>query len=187
MVEIELEYTFLINKLPTNLADFPSTIIEDNYIPAEEAHPITRIRRKGEKYEITKKYPVDSVDGGHSGDSSHQIEHTISLTKPEYDALNSYNGKRLKKRRFFYEADGAKVELDVFFGKLAGLVMADIEFKDEEEMKNFQKPAFMGADLSQELIAAGGMLCGKSYADIATILKEKYNYTPVKGTEKYDE
>jgi hypothetical protein len=34
MTEIERELTFLIERLPADLAKFPSKIIDDNYIPA---------------------------------------------------------------------------------------------------------------------------------------------------------
>jgi CYTH domain-containing protein len=187
MIELEREYTFLVEKLPDDLDKFPSKIIEDNYLPKEAKHPLIRIRRNGEKLVITKKYPVDSADGGAHGDSSHMVEHTIELTREEYDALNSYDGKRFKKRRFAYKIDGYDAEVDVYLGKLAGLVVVDFEFDSDEAMHNFKKPDFAGADITQEIITAGGMLCGKSYLDIAKPLREKYNYEPVKQVEKYEE
>jgi len=187
MTGIEREYTFLVNELPGNLGDFPSIIVSDSYVPASEEHPILRIRRRGDKCEITKKYPADSKDGGISGDSSRQVEHTIPLLGAEYDVLDACEGKRLKKRRFFYEADGVKSDIDVFLGDLIGLATADFEFESEEEMLVFEAPSFVGADVSQELMIAGGILCGKSYVDIGGVLKEKYGYEPVIGAEKYEE
>lgn len=187
MVELEREFTFLINKLPADLGEFPSRIIEDNYIPASAEHPIMRIRRSGDKLMITKKYPTNSMDGGRSGDSSRQIEHTIDLTQPEYDLLNQLDGKKFKKRRFAYEINGYKADLDVYLDKLSGLAVIDFEFDSEEAMQKFKKPGFVGADVTQELLTAGGMLAGKSYADIAETLREKYDYKPIKGVEKYDE
>jgi len=185
--EIEREFTFLINELPADLDKFPSKIIEDNYIPASAEHPVIRIRRSGDKLMITKKYPVDSIDDGQSGDSSHQVEHTIDLARAEYDFLNQLDGKKFKKRRFFYEIDNCLAELDIYLDKLAGLVVIDFEFNSEEEMQKFKKPNFVGADVTQEILTAGGVLAGKSYSDIADELLEKYNYHPVTGVEKYEE
>ena len=187
VTEIEREYTFLVNELPRDLGDFPSIIIEDNFIPKESGHPILRIRRKGERYEITKKHPVDVAEDGRSGDSSRQVEHTTPLSKAEYEVLNKCDGKRFKKRRVFYEAGGIKSDIDVYLDKLAGLVTADFEFENDEEMAKFEWPSFVGADVSQEKLIAGGMLAGKSYADIGGILQEEYGYEPVKGWERYDE
>lgn len=185
--ELELEYTFLMNELPNDLDVSTSKIIEDNFIPLSAEHPITRIRRNGDEYMITKKYPIDSVDGGLHGDSSRQIEHTIPLSREEYDALNSCGGKKFKKRRFLYEVDGVEAEIDVYLDKLAGLVVIDFEFDSDEEMNKFVKPDFVGADVTQEDTIAGGILAGKSYSDIADKLSKKYDYKPVMGIERYEE
>jgi len=187
MTEIEREFTFLVDELPGDLADSPLIIVEDNYIPETEEHPILRIRRKGEKCEITKKYPVDSVDGGKGGDSSRQVEHTIPLLRAEYDLINSLDGKRVKKRRIFYEADGFKAEVDVFLDDLNGLALVDFEFENDEEMAKFDKPGFCGADVSQEIIIAGGILAGKSFGDIEGVLRKKYKYEGVVGAERFEE
>jgi CYTH domain-containing protein len=168
------------------LDKFPSKIIEDNYLPREAKHPVIRERRNGDKMVITKKYPVDA-DGDTEGDSSRMVEHTIPLSRAEYDALNGYDGKRFKKRRFAYEIDGYSAELDVYLDKLAGLAVIDFEFDSDEAMERFKKPDFAGADVTQEKIVAGGMLCGKSYADIAEYLRSQYGYEPVGDVEKFDE
>jgi CYTH domain-containing protein len=187
MIELERELSYLINELPENLNKFPSKIIEDNYIPREADHPVIRIRRDGDNLFITKKYPKDTADGVGDGDSSHMIEHTIPLSRAEYEALNSCDGRRFKKRRFAYEIDGHKADLDVYLDKLAGLAVIDFEFKSEEEMNSFKKPNFVGADITQDHSLAGGMLCGKSYADITGHLKAKYDYEPIAGAEKCEE
>ena len=185
--EIEREFTFLINELPADLNKFPSKIIEDNYIPAGVEHPIMRIRRSGDQLMITKKHPVDSVGDDHSGDSTRQIENTIPLSRDEYNFLNQLSGKRFKKRRFAYKINGYDTELDVYLDKLSGLATIDFEFVSDKEMAKFVKPDFVGADISQEIITAGGMLAGKSFNDIASPLLRKYDYKPVKNSEKYEE
>lgn len=186
MVELEREYTFLINKLPDDIDKFPSKIIEDNYIPASSDHPIIRIRRSGDKLVITKKYPENSTNEL-EGDSSRMVEHTIELSKDEHAALNSLSGKRFKKRRFSYRYNGELAEIDVYLDKLSGLVVVDFEFDSDHAMESFIKPDFVGADVTQDSIVAGGMLCGKSYDDIKDQLLLKYDYRPVKNIEKYEE
>jgi CYTH domain-containing protein len=101
--------------------------------------------------------------------------------------LNSYDGKKFIKRRFAYEVDGRAAELDVYLGSLTGLAVIDFEFDSDAAMANFQKPEFAGADISHDETLAGGMLCGKSYADIAEYLQTKYGYKPINGAEKYKE
>lgn len=186
MIELEREYTFLMTTLPSDLADFPSKIIEDNYIPASSDHPKIRIRRNGDKLVITKKYPANSANE-QDGDSSRMVEHTIELSTEEYDALNQLQGKKFKKRRFAYKYGEYLAEVDVYLGGLSGLVVVDFEFDSEESMAQFQKPDFVGADVTQDPLIAGGVLCGKSYGDIADALLENYAYHPVAEVAMYDE
>lgn len=185
-VELEREFTFLIHQLPADLSTFPSKIIEDVYLPATSPHPRLRIRRTDHTYVITKKYPERTHDHP-AGDPSRMIEHTIALSVDEYEALNQLSGKRFKKRRFAYVANGYAAEVDVYLEDLAGLVVIDFEFDSDEAMAAFQKPDFVGADVTHDALLAGGMLCGKAYADIADPLLERYAYRPVKGVEAYGE
>ncbi|MCL2174024.1 hypothetical protein FWH58_01870 [Candidatus Saccharibacteria bacterium] len=187
MTDLERELTFLINELPADLDKFPSKIIEDNYIPKTSSHPVIRIRRNGDQLMITKKFPVDATGDDQREDASRQIEHTIPLTRNEYDFLNQLVGKRFKKRRFYYKTSGYDAELDVYLDELSGLAVVDFEFASDAAMKKFKKPDFIGADVTQEILTAGGMLCGKSYSDIAEPLREKYGYEPIKVPKEYGE
>jgi adenylate cyclase len=160
MTEIELERTYLAKYLPEGLKDCPNKEIKDIYIPETEAHPVLRIRQRGDKYEITKKQPVQGTD------SSEQYEHTIILTKEEFLTLEKVKGKVVLKIRYYYNHNGIQAEVDVFQDDLTGLVLVDFEFKEVADKNNFAKPDFCLVDVTQDKYFAGGMLCGKKYADI---------------------
>jgi len=49
--------------------------------------------------------------------------------------------------------------------------LVDVEFKDLDAKSSFGMPDFCLADVTQETIFAGGMLCGKKYSDIEERLK----------------
>ena len=166
---IELERTFLLKKVPSGLKNCKSKEIIDIYIPKEYAHPKLRIRKNGEKYEITKKEPA------FEGDFSKFIEQTILLKEKEFLALSHINGKKVHKIRYFYDYKSYVAEIDVFLGDLKGLIIADFEFKNEEEENSFVIPDFCLADVTHEEFIAGGFICGKSYEDIEENLK-RYNY-----------
>ncbi len=53
--------------------------------------------------------------------------------------------------------------------------MVDFEFKNLKEKDAFTMPDFCLAEVTQEEFTAGGMLCGKDFADIEENL-EKFNY-----------
>ena len=166
---IELEKTYLAKEFPTWLEQFPSEEIIDLYIPISSPHPKLRIRKNGKKCEITKKKPVQE------GDASAQYEENIELTREECDALFQTPGKNIQKIRYYYDYQWTILEVDVFQGQLKGLIMIDVEFGSEKEKNDFQMPPFCLAEVTQETALAGGMICGKSYADIQSIV-EKYGY-----------
>jgi len=175
MKSIELEKTFLAKSLPQDLKNFSSREIIDIYIPKSERHPTLRIRKNGDKFEITKKSPVEDS-------ASMQHEHTIILTKDEFDSLSKIPGKIARKIRYLYKFGKFAAEIDIFQDDLKGLVIIDFEFKTEKDMKSFTMPDFCLADVTEEEFLAGGMLCGKKYSDIEKDLKRfGYNKILVKG------
>lgn len=178
MTEVELELTYLVKKLPTELIKSPSKVIVDFYYPASGAaeHPSLRIRQNGDRYEITKKLSVDGED------FSHQQEHTIKLSQQEYDELTKNQGRRVAKRRYFYSYNGRTAEIDVFLDDLQGLALVDFEFADRKEQLAFIMPDFCLADVTQETAIAGGMLAGKAFADLQQTL-EQYGYSKIADPE----
>ncbi len=168
----EFELTYLAKDLPVGLLDSPVKEILDIYIPANADHAILRIRKSGDKYEITKKVPAVGTD------SSHQIENTIPLTLEEFADLSTLPGKRVRKLRYYYREDETEYEIDVFQDGLSGLVVVDVEFSSNEEKAKFVPPIWVLADVTQEKFIAGGVLCGKSYINIEEQLL-KYNYKKI--------
>ena len=165
----EFERTYLVKELPSGFERARSEEMLDIYIPSSAEHPVLRIRKAGEKYEITKKEPLKS------GDASHQIETTIPLTRVEYSEFCKLPGKRVQKTRFYYQENKVRYEIDVFRGDLEGLVLVDVEFASLEEKDAFVPPAWCLAEVTQEKCIAGGVICGKKYSDIETEL-QRFNY-----------
>ncbi len=169
MIEVELELTYLVRELPPELLKAPSKNIVDIYYPLEIDHSCLRIRQHGDKYEITKKVLVDGTD------SSFQHEHTIKLTAEEFAALVKAPGKKVAKRRYYYDYKGRLAEVDIFLDDLQGLVLVDFEFTSREDQLAFTMPDFCLAEVTQEAFIAGGKLAGKTLAQIMPDLK-KYSY-----------
>jgi len=173
-MEIELERTFLLKYIPEGLDKCKFIEIEDIYIPAASEHPVLRIRRKGNKFEITKKQPVSGTD------SSEQSEHTIILSEEEYKDLSKLKGKRFRKIRYYYPCDSGNAEIDIFEDDLDGLAVVDFEFNLKSEKDNFKMPDFCLADVTQDRTIAGGILAGKKFSDIKSEL-EKYGHKELRN------
>ena len=172
-MEIELERTFLLKEIPKNLKNCESIEILDIYIPQIVSHPILRIRKKGNVFEMTKKAPIKGTD------SSEQYEKTIPLSKEEFLELSKLSGKRLRKIRYYYPINKETAEIDVFLDNLEGLAIVDFEFDSVEEKASFVMPDFCLVDVTQEKGIAGGILAGKKYLEIKLLL-DKYKYKKIK-------
>lgn len=159
----------MLKNFPVDLKTLKFMEVFDIYLPQSAAHPILRIRKKGDKFEITKKHPMEGKD------SSCQSEETIPLSKEEFMELIKLQGKRVRKIRYYYQIGADMAEIDVFQDALKGLVLVDFEFHTVEEKNNFVMPDFCLADVTQEKFTAGGILAGKKYADTEEDL-ERYNY-----------
>ena len=162
---LELERTFLAKYLPENLAACKNKEIVDLYLPKEGVHPILRLRKNGDKFELTKKVLAAG------NDASQRLESTIELTATEFATLSHLPGKTLRKRRYSYPYKNYVGDIDVFEDALKGLVVVEFEFSSLDEMRAFVPPEFCLADVTQKDFAAGGMLCGKRYRDIEQDLK----------------
>lgn len=157
---IEREKTYLAKYIPEDLKKCKKKELLDIYFPKEAVHSHLRLRQNGDKYELTKKCRLIPDD------ASSLIEQTIDLTRKEFLAFARVEGKRVRKIRCYLEYGGRLLEVDIFQDELAGLVLVDVEFETEKEKLDFKMPSFCLAEVTQEDFIAGGMLCGKGYADI---------------------
>lgn len=170
---IEYEKTYLCSEVPEQLITGQGVRMVDVYFPESSDHPKLRLRQKGERFEITKKTPVD-------GDPSRQQEDTITLTKEEFQALSTASSRKIEKLRFPLIYEGYEAELDVFTGEQAGLVLLDFEFDNPAIMERFAKPDFCFADVTTEDAIAGGVLSGLKRETLFKHLADGYAYKPVK-------
>lgn len=169
MQEIELERTYLAKEIPKDIKNFPSKEMLDIYLPSTSHHPVLRLRKQGNKLQIMKKRPVNE------GNFSEFLEESVALTPDEYAELSTLQGKRVGKIRYYYQHNGVDFEVDVFIGDLSGLVLVDVEFSSVEAKDKCTLPSFCLAEVTQEPFIAGGMICGKSYADIQADLN-RFSY-----------
>jgi CYTH domain-containing protein len=168
MRTIELEKTYLPKRMPEEIADATPERMIDVYIMNDVGeHPNLRVRQRGDRFVITKKYPMQD------GDASRQIENSIPIDKTEFGILRRAQPVLLvEKDRYNVEIAGHPAEVDVFRGDLAGLVLIDFEFATPEEQEKFGTPEVALADVTNVGFIAGGLLAGKTYADIESRLKD---------------
>ena len=72
-------------------------------------------------------------------------------TAKEFNDRLDFDGVVLTKKRYLIPLDGSDhltIELDVFEGRYAGLILAEVEFTSEEEAMAFQAPEWFGRDVT---------------------------------------
>ena len=135
----EIERKFLVRKLPEQLAGFPHAEISQGYLVSLDDGLQVRLRKSNERYSLTYKRGVGNV----------REEREVELTPIQFDALwPATEGKRLEKTRYDIPLGNRVVEIDVYGGRHHGLVVAEVEFDDEESAKNFQPPDWLGDDVT---------------------------------------
>lgn len=134
---MEIERKYLIHTLPENLENYPHRTIEQGYLSTE---PVVRIRRDNDEYILTYKSKGLMV----------REEYNLPLTKDSYMHLREKIDGRLiiKKRYLIPLANELTIELDIFGGDLAPLMLAEVEFPDETSANSFTPPKWFGEDVT---------------------------------------
>jgi CYTH domain-containing protein len=135
----EIERKFLVRDLPGEVSAGQADRIRQGYLTVDPVE--VRIRsRSGRPEELTIK----------SGSGLSRAEVNLPLTREQFDELWPLVQRSIEKERTVLPVGGATVEVDVYAGKLAGLVVAEVEFATEAEARAFEPPAWFGADVTAD-------------------------------------
>ena len=136
---MEIERKFLADKdsFPFRPEDHPCRHIEQGYLCTD---PVVRVRMDNNEYFLTYKSKGLMV----------REEYNLPLTRSGYEhLLAKADGRIISKDRYVIPLeDGLSLELDIFKGELAPLVIAEIEFPDEETALAYEPPAWLGEEIT---------------------------------------
>lgn len=134
---MEIERKFLIDTLPTDLSNYPFHQLEQGYLCTK---PVVRIRREDNNYYLTYKSKGLMV----------REEYNLPLTKEAYEhLLSKVDGILISKKRYLIPLpENLTIELDIFEGKLAPLILAEVEFDTEDTANAFIPPKWFGKDVT---------------------------------------
>ena len=140
MKNVEIERKYLIKKLPDNLAEYESHLIEQAYLCTD---PTIRVRKSDDDYYMTYK----------GRGLLERTEYNLPLNKDAYEKLvKKAEGNIISKRRYVIPIDGSdlKIELDVFDDPFAPLIMAEVEFGSVEESEGFIPPDWFDKEVTED-------------------------------------
>ncbi len=150
----EIERKFLINEMP-ELLKYECRHLEQGYLCTK---PTVRVRKEDDSYYMTYKGP---------GTISKE-EYNLPLTKEAYEKLiKKADGNIISKTRYLIPigknsvGNELTVELDVFDAPFDNLCFAEVEFMTQEEADSFDKPKWLGEDVSLDIEYSNAYLSQK--------------------------
>ena len=137
----EIERKFLVRQLPEALTSFPHAEMWQGYLVTAPGGVQVRMRKAGEKHSLTYK----------RGRGNAREEREIELSPEQFAVLwPATEGRRLTKTRYDVPHGDYVVEIDIYTGKHEGLIVAEVEFPDEQSARDFQVPDWLGKDVSHD-------------------------------------
>ena len=134
---MEIERKFKVRELP-DLSKYPFKQLEQGYL---NTNPVVRVRKENEEYYLTYK----------GKGFLEREEYNLPLNKEAYEHLiTKADGRVITKKRYLIPFEKYTIELDIFEGDLAPLIIAEVEFETKEEAVSFTPPDWFGEDVTED-------------------------------------
>ncbi|MCX8007152.1 MAG: CYTH domain-containing protein [Coriobacteriia bacterium] len=136
---MEIERKFLVHSPGApDFSGLPSRLLRQGYLAACGEEEV-RVRSDGVSCWLTVK----------KGAGLERDEHEVPLSLEQFDALwPATAGARLEKRRYVLHLGAHTVEVDVYGGRLEGLIVAEVEFGSRAEADAFEPPEWFGTEIT---------------------------------------
>ncbi len=161
--QTELHRIFLIERLPEPLTPASSHLqVFDSYIENTRV----RLRQIRDPYTnvwtriLQQRFPAD--------ESEHAVVKLaeIHLNEAEYSVFERFEGREIRKNRYFHEFDRVSFAFDVYLGPLWGLHTAKVDFERREQLENFVPPPFAVFEVTSDPFFAGENLVSRNFSEI---------------------
>ena len=137
---IEIEYKFLVDTEKWNALSKPEpSLIVQAYIHNSKEVTV-RVRIKGTSAYLT-------IKGQTIGLTRSEFEYEIPVSDAE-EMIAQFSDKHIRKYRYEIPVGKHTWEVDIFKGKLEGLLLAEVELNSENEV--FEKPDWITEDVSTD-------------------------------------
>ena len=154
---MEIERKFTISKLPDNLTAYPCRIIEQAYLNTD---PVVRIRRQDDDFYLTYKgkgllareeynLPLNEASYYHlrkkaDGNIISKKRYVIPIDHPQFDTTYTSSAE------ISIDQISLSVELDIFEAPFDSLVIAEVEFPNQEMAEAFPPLDWFSQDVTND-------------------------------------
>ncbi|MGE3467159.1 MAG: hypothetical protein AB7J13_09515 [Pyrinomonadaceae bacterium] len=154
---------FLIEGLPEPLTPASSHLqIFDNYVED------TRLRLRHVRDPYTKAWTRILQQRFAAGEDDLAVTKLaeIYLNDQEHSLFEQFEGREIRKNRYFHEFDLVPFVFDIYLGDLWGLNTAKVDFETHDKMANFTPPPFAVFEVTNDPFFAGEHLVTKKFDDV---------------------
>jgi hypothetical protein len=153
---------FLIERLPEPIEPKSAHLqIFDNYIEG------TRLRLRLIRDPRSKSWTrILQQHIFADGDLSETKLAEIHLSESEYSNFEQFEGREIRKNRYYHEFDRVSFAFDVYLGDLWGLNSALVEFETEQQLRESEPPPFAVFEVTSDAFFIGKNLVGKKFDDV---------------------
>lgn len=140
MNEIERKFLVINDSFKTEATQ--QYVIKQGYLNRNPERTV-RVRTKNNKAFLTIKGKSNS-----SGTTRFEWENQIDINEA-LELLKLTEGNIIEKTRYIIPYKNHTFEVDIFEGNQKGLILAEIELKDENE--TFEKPSWLGKEVTGDI------------------------------------
>lgn len=134
----EIERKFILRAVPEWVSETEGSAIRQGYLAAGAGAEV-RVRLRDGSPRLTVK----------RGEGLARDETEIDLADAQFAALWPLTeGQRIEKTRYRHPLGDLTLEVDVYEGPHAGLVVAEIEFASIAESRSFEPPDWLGREVT---------------------------------------
>jgi CYTH domain-containing protein len=157
----EFRRLFLVEHLPEPMTRADAHLqIFDNYLEN------TRLRLRSIRVPETKQWNwILQQRFATDEDLMHWKIAEIHLNETEYQLFEQFEGREIRKNRYFYESEDKQIEFDVYLGDLWGLNLARVCFDTLENSRDFRFP-YTVLEVTDDKFFCGENLVEKNFADV---------------------
>lgn len=139
---LEIERKYLVKNTPENLASYECHTLIQGYL---NTSPVVRVRKEDDSYYLTYKG---------SGLLSRE-EYNLPLDESSFlHLIGKADGNIISKQRYLIPYSSLEkeytIELDVFDAPFSSLIIAEVEFSNENEANAFSAPDWFDREVTYE-------------------------------------
>ena len=143
---MEIERKFLISALPESISDAEHAMIVQTYL-TKYGEPFERRIRKVVRGGVEAHFLTQK-----SGKGLSRQENEVRISRAEFIELarEAVTESIVKKRHFISLDGGLTAELDIYEGRLSGLMTVEVEFVSLDEATAFTPPDWFGIEITDD-------------------------------------